>query len=275
MGFLPQTWLLLALSQGFACSWALSTTPTPGVAEVDLIIPRNESYPPSRMTPMVFAIQNPSLLSSLDPRIHYSLEQQNVNINESISSGGVIELSHLNYTDSDPYFLYWSTNALDFEGTFLFAWELHMSNCSYNLENDAVEFGYAASRSQVFFSTKNGTSPPDLVAATEDGTCDQSLAKAVHIPDLLEVPPTKTWGGPSCAVNPDTLPIPSPCEVKIDSSAAASISAGVTASACANPLHTGISCPSPSLGNAASRAQSPVSGAWILAIATLLAYSLA
>ncbi|KAE8143472.1 hypothetical protein BDV38DRAFT_277491 [Aspergillus pseudotamarii] len=292
MGFLPRGWLLLALSLVFACTWA---SITPGVAEVDLIFPRNESYPPSPLTPVIFAIQNPGLLSSLEPRIKYSIEQQNVSTSDMVSTSGSIELSKINYTASDPYFLYWSTNKLNIEGTFLIAWELKMYNCSHDPESNDLNFEYFGSRRhQSFFSTKNGTSPPDLVAATEDDTCDQSPAQAVHVPDLLEVPsgqvwggptyivaptptwytPPYTWGAPSCAATVDPSPTPSPCNVKIHSSAAASISAALTSTACANPLRTGLSCPTPSSENAASMGQLPHERPWILAMGMLFAYGL-
>lgn len=251
-----------------------------------LIFPRNETYRPSPLTPFIFAIQNPSLLSSIHPRIYYNLEQHNVSSDERIvSTGGIIKLPEINYTSSDPYFLYWSTGDLDnIEGTFLFAWELHMHNCSYNPESESVMFGrFGERRHQVYFSTKNGALQPDLAAATEADACNESQAQAVHVADLLEVAPTKTlfpstetWGAPSCAVTLDTQPTPSPCKVKIDSPAAASISAALTSTACAFPTRTGMSCPSPSTENAASTGQLPLGGAWILAITTtLLAYSLA
>ncbi|GFF34785.1 hypothetical protein IFM58399_03992 [Aspergillus lentulus] len=273
MGLVTRGWLILTLCLGFAYS---QTPITPGVTEIDLIFPRNESYSPSPVTPIVFTIQNPSLLSSLNPEISYYIEQQNVNTNESVSTSGSIQLSKINYTTSDPYFLYWSTGHLDIEGTFVFAWELQMNNCSYSPQSDALTFGYFGSRRhELYFSTKNGTSSPDFVAATEDDTCDQSQAQAVQVPDLLEVPATRTWGAPSCAATVGPSPAPNPCKVKIDSTAAASISAALASSACANPIRTGLSCPTPSSESAASAAQSPVVGHWILAIGMLLAYSLA
>ncbi|GAQ09751.1 hypothetical protein ALT_7072 [Aspergillus lentulus] len=273
MGLVTRGWLILTLCLGFAYS---QTPITPGVTEVDLIFPRNESYSPSPVTPIVFTIQNPSLLSSLNPEISYYIEQQNVNTNESVSTSGSIQLSKINYTTSDPYFLYWSTGHLDIEGTFVFAWELQMNNCSYSPQSDALTFGYFGSRRhELYFSTKNGTSSPDFVTATEDDTCDQSQAQAVQVPDLLEVPATRTWGAPSCAATVGPSPAPNPCKAKIDSTAAASISAALASSACANPIRTGLSCPTPSSESAASAAQSPVVGHWILAIGMLLAYSLA
>ncbi|KAH2540533.1 hypothetical protein KXW97_004426 [Aspergillus fumigatus] len=273
MGLITHNWLPFALCIGFAYSRAAIT---PGVTEVDLIFPRNESYSPSPVTPIIFAIQNPSLLSSLNPEITYYIEQQNVNTNESVYNSGSIRLSRINYTTSDPYYLYWSTGKLDIEGSFVLAWELQMNNCSHSPQSDALTFGYLGSRRhQLYFSTKNGTSSPDFVAATEDDTCEQSQAQAVQVPDLLEVPSSRTWAAPSCAVTVGLSPTPNPCKVKIDSTTAASISAALTSSACANPIRTGLSCPTQSSENAASAAQLPVGGHWRLAIGMMLAYRLA
>ncbi|OJJ66127.1 hypothetical protein ASPBRDRAFT_138688 [Aspergillus brasiliensis CBS 101740] len=273
MALLTRSRLLLALFLGFAYG---QTSIAPGVTEVDLVFPRNESFSPSPLTPIIFAIQNPSLLSSLNPEIYYNIERQNISVNESFVTAGSIQLSNLNYTASDPYLLYWSIGSLNIEGTFLLAWELKMNNCSQSPQTNTLTFGYLGSRRhQLYFSTKNGTSSPDISAATEDGTCEQSIAQAVQVPALLDVPPTRTWGAPSCAQTVGPSPTPSPCEVKIDSTAAASISAALTATACGNPLRTGLSCPTPSSENMASARLLPVGGLRTLAMGMLLAYGLA
>lgn len=287
MGF-PSDSLLLVLSLVLNCSWA---SITPGVAEVDLIFPRNESFPPSSLTPIIFAIQNPSLLSSVYPQIRYSIEEVNVNSSERVSISGSLDLAKLNYTRSDPYFLYWSTSKFDIEGTFKINWALDIYNCSHEPDSTDLTLGYLGARGRrSFFSTKNGTSQPDFAAATEDGTCEASLAQAIHVQDFLNVPSGQVWGSPtrtqnwyapkqptwrgsSCAVTADWVPTPSPCNVKIGSSAATSISAALTSTACANPLRTGLNCPTPSPQNAASVAQLPVGRLWTLAIGMLLAYA--
>ncbi|KAE8333335.1 hypothetical protein BDV39DRAFT_199062 [Aspergillus sergii] len=289
MGSLPRGWLLLAISLGLACSRA---SIAPGVAEVDLIFPRNESYPPSALTPIIFAIQNPTLLSSVYPQIRYYIEEVNANSSERVSYSGSLELAKLNYTGSDPYFLYWSTSKFDSEGIFKITWALDIYNCSHEPDSTDLTVGYLGGRGrQSYFSIRNGTSPPDFVAATEDGTCEKSLAQAVHVPEFINVPSAQIWGGPtrttaryapkptwrgsSCAVTADWVPTPSPCNVKIDHSAATSISAALTSTACANPLRTGLICPTPSSENAASVGQLPVERPWILAMGLLLAYGLA
>ena len=106
-----------------------------------------------------------------------------------------------------------------------------------------------------YFTLKNGTSPPDLVAATNEDTCGLTLAHALNVTELLKTPESKIiHNGTSCPVVDEgtPLPTPTPCKVKIDKSAAESISAVITSRACVAPSLSGIDdCPPPT--GAASR----------------------
>jgi hypothetical protein len=245
--------------------------------EVDLIFPRNDTFAPSKLTPIVFAIQNPSLVQSINPVLSWNIEQRGVSANDSINTSDLFHLSSLNYSNSDPYFLYESTGHLDSEGFFQFAWTIEYSNCSQDAGTDAgtnaVTFTRNSTRHSLYFTTKNGTSQPDLIAATDDNTCAQSLSQAWNVTNLLNVPDEKSYGGaPSCAVVPSPTATASPCKVKISPSAASSISAALTSYACAAPSPQ-VSCPAAK--NAASGTQLPVGGAWLTAIVGWLAYTLA
>jgi hypothetical protein len=67
-----------------------------------------------------------------------------------------------------------------------------------------------------------------------------------------------------------------PCKPKIDSSAAASISAAMTSLICSHWVHkTAVVCPTPTSNSGALRVQFPDTGAWRLGMGSLLAYSLA
>jgi hypothetical protein len=124
MVFLRRFWLLLAISQPFS-----QASSAPGVVEVDLIFSRNDTFAPSKLTPIVFAIQNPSLVQSINPVLSWNIEQRGVSANDSINTSDLFHLSSLNYSNSDPYFLYESTGHLDSEGFFQFAWTIEYSNC--------------------------------------------------------------------------------------------------------------------------------------------------
>ncbi|KAF9890420.1 hypothetical protein FE257_006088 [Aspergillus nanangensis] len=242
MGLL-QGWISLA-----SLVWSAASSQ---VAEVDVIFPRaNETFSPSPLTPIVFALHNPSLLSTLDPQLEWYIELLDVDIHDHdyISATGWGNLSKLNLTNvTDPYFLHLDTGHLNVEGRFMFSWKINLWNCSHNPETDEIDKHWFGTRRPEFtFSTKKR-----------------------HRIARLE------WSGPSCAVNPDFSPTPS-CNAKMDSSAAASISAFLTSRACLAPmLYTGLSCPTPSTENAASRPQFSVTVAWVCAIALWLAYRLA
>lgn len=81
-----------------------------------------------------------------------------------------------------------------------------------------------------------------------------TLAHALNATDRLKTAESEIIeNGTSCPVldKQTSLPIPSPCKVKIDKSAAESISAVVTAGACLVTALYGIHCPTPTV--AASR----------------------
>ncbi|KAJ5922027.1 hypothetical protein N7516_009730 [Penicillium verrucosum] len=258
--------LLVALSQVLCC-WAIDTR----ILEVDLILPRNDTYPPSPIFPIIFAVQNPSLAKSFQPMITLQVEQ----VDGNFSTTDTFKLWESSNDTSNTRFLTWGTSKFDFEGNFRFTWDLSMDRCSLDKETDEVNFGRFSEFQSLYFTTKNGTSSADFVAATDDDTCDKALAQAINYADVSKLPATESTYGPSCLVEPTTLPkTTNPCNAKINSSAAASMSAAMTSIACARD-RPGVTCPTPSSRNAASKTHLKMGGAWILATASLLTYCLA
>ncbi|PKX96189.1 uncharacterized protein P174DRAFT_483453 [Aspergillus novofumigatus IBT 16806] len=125
---------------------------------------------------MAFLRRTPSLVQSLNPVLSWNIEQRGVSANDSIHTSDLFHLSSLNYSNSDPYFLYESTGHLDAEASFQFAWTIEYSNYSQDAGTDAVTFTRNSTRHALYFTTENGTSQQDLVAATDDNTCAQSLS---------------------------------------------------------------------------------------------------
>ncbi|CAI7592982.1 unnamed protein product [Penicillium pancosmium] len=206
--------LLLALSQ-IPCCWAIDSR----TLEVDLILPRNDTYPPSPIFPIIFAVQNPSLAEKFQPMI--SLQVHQVGGNLSISE--TYKLWEGSNDTSNIRFLTWGNSKFDFEGEFKLTWDLSVDRCHMDNKTHEVNFGRFDELESLFFTTKNGTSPPDFVAATDDDTCDKALAQVINYADLSKVPASESTYGPSCLAAPTTLPkTTSPCNVKINSSAAAS-----------------------------------------------------
>jgi hypothetical protein len=88
------------------------------------------------------------------------------------------------------------------------------------------------------FIIENGGPAVDLVAATDnDKSCDEEFGVAINVTDkTMEVPSSRNLDGGTCAVLASSTPTvrPHPCQVQIDSAAAASISASVVADLCAS-----------------------------------------
>lgn len=236
---------------------------------MDMIFPRNGTFSPSKLTPIVFAIQNPSLLAGVSSDLYWTFERKDASANETVhifGSDWLSEMEGLNSSSTDPYFVYWSTPRLDVEGFFSFSFGIRHPNCSRGRDGEAMDDVGLISRQYGpgFFTLKNGTSPPDLVAATNEDTCGLTLAHALNVTDRLKTPESKViHNGTTCPVVEETpLPTPTPCKVKIDKSAAESISAVITSRACLAPSLSGIDdCPPPT--GAASRVLGlPVGGPW-------------
>lgn len=224
----------------------------------------------------MFAIQNPSLLAGVSSNLFWSFERQDASANKTVHiSGGdwLSEIEGLNSSSSDPYFIYWSTPRFDVE-VFAFSFGITHPNCSRGRNGEAMDDVGLISRQygRGFFTLKNGISLLDLVAATNEDSCKQTLAHAPKVTDRLETPGSEIiHNGTSCPVldQETPLPTPTPCKVKIDKPAAESISAAITARACLAPTLYGVECPTPT--GAATRVLGLfVGGSWGAAMVGLL-----
>ncbi|KAF3484074.1 uncharacterized protein GIQ15_03398 [Arthroderma uncinatum] len=235
-------WLLL-----LACSRAMNApTPTyPQTVEVDLIFPRNETYAPVPLTPFVFAVQNFHVSKPLYLHFSYSVEQDPYI--DAPSAGGHLYLDKANFSSSDPYFIYgWTPKLNNTEATWRFIWEWSAGNCSRSKNPvEPLEFGSVGRRNIIHFTTKNGAKQLDLVAATQDGTCDKSQAHTLNITEVLDVPSgTRYYNNqPLCPLLSTITPTPDPCGAKIDSAAASSISYAIQSSACIGGASPNVTCP--------------------------------
>ncbi|EEQ31826.1 hypothetical protein McanMca71_007698 [Microsporum canis] len=248
-GFYFLGWLLL-----LACSWAADApTPTyPQIVEVDMIFPRNETYAPTQLMPFVFAIQNFRVAKPLYLHFFYTLDQ--IPYNKSTSAVGQRYLNYANYSSSDTYFLYdWTRKINTTEGTWELIWTWSADNCSQPKKDPEshlgsripLEVGSVGTRNILYFTTKHGAKQPDLVAATQDGTCGESRADTVNITEVMDVPWDDSYykTQPSCAVLSTITPTPNPCRAKIDSVIASSISSAIQSTACIASWNPIGSCP--------------------------------
>ncbi|KAI1375638.1 hypothetical protein F4677DRAFT_421929 [Hypoxylon crocopeplum] len=244
------SWSLLASF----LSWrtAVQAIEFPTTAEVHLIYPRNDTYAPTTLMPIVFAIQNSQLAAPLDLNIQWDIYQ--IGVYDGLVASGVLLLTGVDFSNnSDPYFKFTSTAKLNVtEAAWMLMWTLSSGNCSIGSEGDdgwTDNLSYYNRVMVAHFTTKNGTKEPDLVAATavDNGVCASNtqgyftfnVTGTLHVSD-----PRKYDGRDTCAIlappEPTVSANATACGPSIDASAASSISAAITSRACKalNPVVT-------------------------------------
>ncbi|KAJ5522071.1 hypothetical protein N7527_006186 [Penicillium freii] len=220
--------LVLGASIGAANTHSL------GFGEVDVIFPRNGTFGPMTITPIVFAIQNPEAIDGLYPYISY----------------GLCPVSFIQ--SSIP-------TTLNTENEWEFVWQMDYTNCS-TLANGTTSNdrrGLAekpeinlnspwASRS-IRFTTKKGANQPNLTALTASDKCGDTSALAFNVTQSLR-PQSGYYEEKECAVL-ESPASPTPCKVSISPAAASSMSSSLTARYCLDPTPI-ISCPAKNGGAA-------------------------
>lgn len=215
----------------------------PATVEVDLIFPRNDTYAPSTLFPIVFAFQNAALASSLDPGFDLVLWDSTF----TNASDPGLNLKWTNFTN-EPTFVYTHVSRLNTTAdgaptSYSLSWAFGAGNCS----NGGPRFiGGGFRDNSVTFTIQTGAQKPDLVAATANSaSCTNASHFAFNLTGTLDVDPAQYDGRNTCAVLSDVQPLVpgDPCAVHVDSATASSISAALTATACAavSPV---VSCPS-------------------------------
>lgn len=213
-----------------------------GIFEVDLVFPRNATYAPQALMPIVWALQNPSMAPALASYITWDLWEGNNHSSPGSLDGGLIEFPE---DASSERLISRFFNTIDYpDGYWTLTWSLEISNCS---RYTGPSHNLTKTGSTVFTISKSGQEP-DLVAATSTGQCDGMEAYAFNV----------TSFGSACGHLGQT-PTTNPCAVNISSSAASSLYAAATASACApnTAVNPNVTCPTStgtsSASNPASR----------------------
>ncbi|ROW04030.1 hypothetical protein VSDG_00884 [Cytospora chrysosperma] len=236
---------LLTLFAYFLAYAGMSATQTtyPTTVELDLVFPRDNTYAPTELMPLVFAVQNSQAASSLGLTIDWQIGR--IGSADNLSFSGFWDLTSTNYS-SDPYYIFTYTPLLnETEGDFKMLWYVYAANCSSSGSTDP---SFWSGNKYVTFTLQNGAQQPDLVAATGPETCATMPNQTFNVVETLpqQIDPGES-GRNSCAVLAEPSPTANPCAVPLGTAQASSISAGITASACAGShpdLTTG--CPQPS-----------------------------
>ncbi|KAI1352856.1 hypothetical protein F5Y01DRAFT_278855 [Xylaria sp. FL0043] len=189
--------------------------------EVDAVFPLNNTYAPVDLMPVVFAVQNPSAAWPLPFQVQWSLEIFQVDAPPVSQGYGIIDLLSTNYSDSDPYYVFGYANLKNTEGVYFMVWAVYADRCQENSS-------YADIQQNVTFTVKSGGTEAELQASTRPGTC--ATIQSTTFGFAYQCP----WSGGEA----------NPCELNLNEGQASSISAEITASACAGdfPVKTA-GCP--------------------------------
>ncbi|KAJ5769041.1 hypothetical protein N7520_003600 [Penicillium odoratum] len=192
---------------------------SPGIFEVDLVFPRNATYTPQALTPIVWALQNPSSNQGSPGSVSDGL----IELNEQMTSNELFLVSDFVNTIAYP------------NGHWTLLWTLEFYNCSQLSGNPTV---YTRSDPTVFTISNSGQEP-DLLAATSADECGTMEAYAFNV----------TSFGEACGYLGPT-PTTNPCAVTINSTATSSLYAAATASACSPwSRNANVTCPSVTSAN--------------------------
>ncbi|KAI4685535.1 uncharacterized protein J4E84_006263 [Alternaria hordeiaustralica] len=237
LGISMQIALLLAACMGAANA-------ARGAMELDLIFPRNETYAPTEIFPVIIAIQNTELAPFLNPQMTIEF----LDLDSQVHSYPTFyDLRWANYSSSDPYRELKVFTSFNKEGRWRIAWQVRWNTCT----EDSLAFlgdgitGNGTSRITMF-TINNSGKVVDPVPATTNQNCTNSEAIVINVDDTLAVPDFITWedyDGKTCASMASTTPAPTPCQVKFDSAAAADIFSSMTSLHCKQTREPGSSCP--------------------------------
>jgi len=120
----------VAILLATASCWAVAQSTFPTTVEMDLIFPRNETYAPMDITPIVFAFRNSPGWTSLVPQLSWRL----INISSSATlDQDTLELAWGINTTIDPYFrAFGLAEITKTEGQYRIIWGLTYGNCTLN-----------------------------------------------------------------------------------------------------------------------------------------------
>ncbi|GAB1317945.1 hypothetical protein MFIFM68171_08155 [Madurella fahalii] len=236
----------LAVTAGFVVAQEHDTSVTyPATIELDLVFPRNDTYAPAPVFPLIFAVQN---LAAAAPSTSLFIDWFVAKPGDQwLASGSVrLDLAVWANTTENPHFVaLWTEklNQADSAGIYNLLWMLRFTNCTTGPGYYGGAEASSASdvRSTTVFTVREGAQRPDFVDGPDN--CP------VH---GLTIGITGTMGTDgfdftgqdnghrgACGVISDSPPPANPCAAKVNVAAASSISAELTASACSGSCFAG------------------------------------
>lgn len=214
-----------------------------GPLEIDLIFPRNDTYEPTHLVPIVFAFQKPGQIPN-NTALNMEAVIRVARPGDGPYSSVIDRLALKPDGDKGIGFFYTGYLQAFTEGTYEVSYDINWDNCTAlnTLKYGHSDFLYQASgyTNSVTFTMKNGSQPMDLIAGFNKHTCHNTQSAMLQIDYMQRFP--KWFRGdefranhPFCAVMYDSPPPAQPCNVVLTPERAHSIVQRLNESICYVP----------------------------------------
>lgn len=227
MSFLLRCFLGTVFLLSLRKSYSAMAQTFPATAEFDVVFPRNDTYAPVAIMPIVFAIQNPALGIPLSLSIHWQLRKAGSSPSENqILENHAESLLPDDPSTNNPYLIIRHSRELNnTEGDFFLWWQVYYGSCStpINSTSGLGSQGWNRNYNTTYFKIATGAQQPSVV--TEPDNCFIQ-STTFNFTQTLDV------SGEDYAVIAEPAPIATPCTVTINATLASGISASITSSAC-------------------------------------------
>jgi len=266
---------------GLALLTTLARANTTSSAEVDVVFPRNDTFEPMPLMPVVFAVQNPAAIEQLYPTLDYMVAPLDAPNEGSFER---LRIRYLPPNETTAFLYKGIPSQFNTERVWKFSWQLRWVNCStsengtaYDDDDTLNDFHGFHRRTywplqSFIFTTRKGGLQPNLTTITTGDDCGKTQALRFDVKEYLPVPAKLSGDGvTSCALLASPAPTPSPCKASIESEAASGISSSLTSTECRSATPA-VSCPPKDDGAAALGAGSLV--AWLAACSAWAMYNL-
>jgi hypothetical protein len=216
-----------------------------GTLEVDLLFPRNGTWKPTAILPIVFAVQQPQLGILIQKQVIRWRFRQNNNSSASAHEGTTT--FDLNSTTPGLYLATGFSDAFaNVEGLWGLQWQVSLRNCSEISSEHAIP-SFSSFSESIFmhFRTNNSAPTPNLETALSLDSCHDldSLAFSVSAIQNIRAGSEELLSTTCAALGDSPMVAGSPCSVTIDAAASASASAAISYSVC---QATSTACAAPS-----------------------------
>ena len=211
--------------------------------KIDLVFPRNETYNPSPMFPIVFSYGDPEFIPLLEPIVSYTVWNYS-NYNKSIHAE-LRDKPLVNRSSSNPHIEFDQYSyPFNNEGTWELSVHLRWANCyiqppgEHNRKERTRLRINATTVGTVVFTTRGPLKQLDLGAATNNETCSTPVGLSVNFIEQkvpsLDDKSGNNFEGSYCAL-PQSLVEADRCADTLDPATVSSIDATMTSWQCSWP----------------------------------------